>query len=160
MPTISIQQDDPAEAADLIAQLDAYHTNLYPAESNHLLSLDALRQPNVMFLIARVDGEIAGCGAFVARGDWAELKRMFVVPKFRGQKLGKRLLDELETRMRLAGVALARLETGIAQAEALGLYLKAGYVRRGPFGEYVDDALSVFMEKGLPLSVCSSDRKP
>lgn len=149
MPTITVQVDDPAAARDLIAQLDAYHTNLYPAESNHLLPIEALQQGNVTFLIVRVDGRTAGCGAFVHCGDHGELKRMFVLPEYRGQKLGRILLDELEARMRAAGLILARLETGIAQAEALGLYEKAGYVRRGPFGEYREDPLSVFMEKKL-----------
>jgi putative acetyltransferase len=149
MPTISIQVDDPAVARELIEQLDALHISLYPAESNHLLPLDALREANVTFLVARIDGTIAGCGAFVNNGDYAELKRMFVSPEFRGQKLGRRLLDELETRMKAAGIGIARLETGIAQAEALGLYERAGYRRRGPFGEYCEDPLSVFMEKCL-----------
>jgi putative acetyltransferase len=149
MPTITVKADDPAVAAELIAQLDAYHTNLYPAESNHLLPLDALRQPNVTFVIARVDGQIAGCGAFVHCGEYGELKRMFVLPEYRGRKLGRILLEELEMRMRAAGLVIARLETGIAQPEALGLYVKAGYVRRGPFGDYCEDPLSVFMEKNL-----------
>jgi putative acetyltransferase len=42
-----------------------------------------------------------------------------------------------------------RLETGIHQPEALGLYRAAGFVERGPFGPYRPDPLSVFMEKPL-----------
>ena len=42
-----------------------------------------------------------------------------------------------------------RLETGIYQPEALGLYRSAGYVEREAFGDYVPDPLSVFMEKRL-----------
>ncbi|HEV8436640.1 MAG TPA: GNAT family N-acetyltransferase, partial [Methylomirabilota bacterium] len=34
-------------------------------------------------------------------------------------------------------------------AAALGLYRAAGYVERGPFGDYRPDPLSVFMEKRL-----------
>lgn len=152
MPTISIEVDDPgsADSRRLIAQLDAYQVGLYPAESNHLLPIESLRQPNVTFLMARVDGTAAGCGAFVnCAGEYAEIKRMFVLPDFRGIALGQRILDELEARMRLAGIAVARLETGIRQPQALRLYEKSGYTRRGPFGEYGDDPLSVFMEKDL-----------
>jgi putative acetyltransferase len=47
------------------------------------------------------------------------------------------------------GLRQARLETGVAQREALGLFEKAGYRLRGPFGDYRDDRLSVFMEKDL-----------
>lgn len=44
---------------------------------------------------------------------------------------------------------MIRLETGVYQPEALALYGRAGYVERGPFGDYVADPLSVFMEKEL-----------
>ncbi len=47
------------------------------------------------------------------------------------------------------GYFLARLETGIAQPEALGLYRAMGYYERAPFGAYLTDPLSVFMEKRL-----------
>ena len=144
--------DDPASPAarELIERLDILMSSLYPAESNHLLSVEALRQPNVTFLTAGVDGDVAGCGAFVNQGgEYAEIKRMFVLPEFRGLKLGRRILEELENRARASRLALARLETGIHQPEALILFERAGYQRRGPFGDYSEDPLSIFMEKKL-----------
>jgi putative acetyltransferase len=149
---ILIRTDDPASPAarELIERLDILMSSLYPAESNHLLSVEALRQSNVTFLTAGVDGEVAGCGAFVNQGgEYAEIKRMFVLPEFRGLKLGRRILEELENRARASGLALARLETGIHQPEALLLYEGAGYRRCGPFGDYSEDPLSIFMEKKL-----------
>jgi putative acetyltransferase len=44
---------------------------------------------------------------------------------------------------------MLRLETGIKQDAAIHLYENAGFRRRGPFGSYRDDPLSVFMEKPL-----------
>jgi putative acetyltransferase len=152
MRHILIQVNDPASPAarELIERLDKYLTDLYPAESNHLLSVEALQQPNVTFLTASVDGEVAGCGAFVNQGGrYAEIKRMFILPEFRGIKLGRRILEEIENLARAAGLELARLETGIHQSEALFLYNNAGYQRRGPFGDYPEDPLSIFMEKKL-----------
>jgi len=149
---VTVQVSDPAtvEARRLIAKLDEYLSDLYPAESNHLLSVEALQQPGVTFLLARVDGQAIGCGAFVNRGgEYAEVKRMFVLPEFRGLKVGWRILDELESRARDAGLALARLEAGVSQPQALQLYERAGYWRCGRFGDYPDDPLSVFMEKRL-----------
>jgi putative acetyltransferase len=152
MRDVRIQVEDPASPAarNLIERLDRYLTDLYPAESNHLLPVEALKRPNVTFIAASVDGVVAGCGAFVNQdGEYAEIKRMFVLPEFRGLKLGRRILDELESLARASGLKLARLETGVYQSEALLLYEKAGYQRRGPFGDYSEDPLSVFMEKKL-----------
>jgi putative acetyltransferase len=152
MRHLIIRVSDPASPAarNLIERLDKLMAGLYPAESNHLLSVDALRQPNATFITASVDDEIAGCGAFVNQGgEYAEIKRMFVLPEFRGLKLGRRILEELEKLARTSGLEIARLETGIHQYEALLLYEKAGYQRRGPFGDYSEDPLSVFMEKKL-----------
>ena len=152
MRHVTVERSDPAspEARRLIEQLDEYLINLYPPASNHLLPVEALRQVGVTFLLARVDGTAAGCGAFVDRaGEYAEVKRMFVLPEFRGLKVGRLLLDELESLARAAGLALARLEAGVFQPEALRLYERAGYLRRGPFGNYPEDPLSVFLEKRL-----------
>ena len=41
------------------------------------------------------------------------------------------------------------LETGPTQPEALILYEHLGYRCRGPFGDYPDDPLSVFMQKNV-----------
>lgn len=155
MPAIVVQRADPtsADARLLIEQLDQYQTSLYPADSNHLLPVESLQQSNVTFITASVNGQVAGCGAFVNHGgEYAEIKRMFVLPTFRGLKLGRHILEELEALIRAAGLSLARLETGVRQPEALGLYEKSGYQRRGPFGAYAEDPLSVFMEKKLALS--------
>ena len=112
--TVEKESPDSPDVRELIAQLDRYQSSLYPPESNHLLSIDSLRQPNVTFLVARVDGQAAGCGAFVDRdGLYAEIKRMFVAPAFRSSGIGRRLLQELESQIRASGIPIARLETGI-----------------------------------------------
>lgn len=75
---------------------------------------------------------------------------MFVLPHARGMSLGKRILLRIEKQAREEGLSCLRLETGIHQPEALGLYRSAGFVERAPFGDYGPDPLSVFMEKALP----------
>jgi putative acetyltransferase len=152
LTSIAVEPGDPAapEVRALIEALDAQMASLYPSESNHLLPVETLRQPGVTFLVARLGERVVGCGAFVDQdGAYAEVKRMYVHPGSRGLRIGWRLLEELERRARAAGLPLARLETGISQPEALGLYERAGYRRRGPFGNYAEDPLSVFMEKHL-----------
>ncbi|HUR90266.1 MAG TPA: GNAT family N-acetyltransferase [Ramlibacter sp.] len=152
MVHIRIEPPDQPEAIALIDALDAYQRPLYPAESHHGIDIDALRQPNVVYALARTaEGEAVGCGAVVVEGSWAELKRMFVPPPHRGRGIAQALLSFLEAEAMHRGVEWLRLETGFLQPEALRLYERAGFVRRGPFGDYDDDPHSVFMEKRLAV---------
>ncbi len=72
---------------------------------------------------------------------------MFVDPEMRGLGLGKRLLVALEEVAWSEKTSTIRLETGVKQPDAIGLYRKCGYRERGPFGRYEPDPLSVFFEK-------------
>ena len=62
----------------------------------------------------------------------------------------------LESKAAELGSTLLTLETGPFQPEALSLYEACGYERRGPFGKYTDDPLSVFMQKRLSPEVVAS----
>jgi len=149
---IALESPDQPEVIALIAELDAYHDSLYPPESRHYLDLASLKQPNVVFAVARDDnGRAIGCGAIVLGTDAGELKRMYVSPHGRGRGVAKRLLALLESQALGAGCKLLRLETGPYQPEALALYAAAGYERRGPFGGYSNDPLSVFMQKRISV---------
>lgn len=144
-----VRRIDPAEAMDLIRELDAYQESLYPPESNHLESVDQLRRTNVEMFACERDGEIVAIGAVKLMDTYGEVKRVYVPPRHRGKGLAKAIMVRIEAEIRNRGLPWARLETGIHQAEAIGLYERLGYVRRGPFGGYREDPLSVFMEKDL-----------
>ncbi len=70
--------------------------------------------------------------------------------EFRGSGFGKLMLDHLADHARAHHIRLLRLETGIHQREAIGLYERAGFYRIPPFGPYTDDPLSPCYEKPLP----------
>ncbi len=145
---IARESPDQPEVIGLIAELDAYQDALYPPESRHSLDLASLKQPNVLFVVARdVSGRAVGCGAVVVAPEYGELKRMYVHPQSRGQGVAKRVLALLESEASSVGCKLLKLETGPSQPEALRLYTSSGYERRGPFGRYTNDPLSVFMQK-------------
>jgi len=148
--TLRIESPLQADVVRLIEALDVYQAGLYPSESKHFLGVEARAAPGVRFFVARRDGRALGCGALrIDPAGYGEVKRMFVSPEARGLKLGRRLLDRIEEEARREGLGRIRLETGIHQPEALGLYRSAGYVERDAFGEYSPDPLSVFMEKSL-----------
>ena len=150
-PALHFEIDDPAapEVAPLLLQLDGYLAELYPTGNILPVPLAELKQANVTFLTARVDGKPVACGAFVRHSDYVEVKRMYVLPACRGLGLGKQLLEALEKEVARSGGTLVRLETGTAQAEALELYARAGYRRCPPFGEHQANPRSICMEKTL-----------
>jgi putative acetyltransferase len=154
--TIAFESPDQPEVTALIAELDAYQDTLYPPQSRHYLDMASLKRSNVLFAVARDSaGRAIGCGAVVLHPEFGELKRMYVSPRGRGQGIAKKLLIVLESQAIGSGCKLLTLETGPYQPEALALYTSAGYERRGPFGDYTNDPLSVFMQKrivaGSPL---------
>lgn len=116
-----IEDPDSPEVRALLEASDAHAASLYPAESNHMLDLQTLRRPGVTFVV--------------------------VDPAARGQQVGRRLLEKLEEIARASGATALRLETGIKQPEAIGLYRSCGFVEIAPFAEYQPDPLSMFMEK-------------
>jgi putative acetyltransferase len=145
---IKLETPNQPEVVALIDLLDAYQLSLYPPESVYALDMNSLLQPNVLFAVARnVDGAAVGCGAMVVTPEYGEVKRMFVHPSARGHGVAQRLLGKLEAEALARGCRQFMLETGPSQLEAIGLYQRLGYTVRGPYGDYRDDPLSVFMEK-------------
>ncbi len=152
-PVIKSEPPDQPDVLALLEASDRYHTALYPAESNHLVDVASLMAPDVSFFVARLADKAVGCGA-VLLGDEdgvavAELKRMWVDPTVRGHGLGSWMLRVLEDEAVRLGASAIRLETGIAQPEAIALYQSRGYRECEPFGSYQPDPLSLFMEKRI-----------
>jgi putative acetyltransferase len=134
----------------LIAELDACQESLYRPVGRHPLDTTALTQPNVLFAVARdVAGCAAGCGAVALSPGFGEIKRMYVHPQHLGQGIAACLLARLEGEAFALGCPQLKLETGPLQPEALALFARSGYERRGPFGKYADDPLGVFMHKRI-----------
>jgi putative acetyltransferase len=144
-----VRAQEPA-LSGLIRLSDELMATLYPPDSNYLESVEALAAPNVTVFGGYAGAELAACVAVKLLDDgepYAEVKRLFVLAAHRGKGLAKLLMRHVERYASDAGVAVVRLETGVRQPEALGLYANLGYSLRGPFGVYGPDPLSVFMEK-------------
>jgi putative acetyltransferase len=143
--------DDPAIVA-LVARSDEYLGSLYPTESNHAVPLSALSSDDAAFFAAYLGDELAACGAVKMYADdppYGEIKRVFVAEEHRGRHLATAVMAFLEAFLLEQSIRLVRLEAGPKQPAALALYEKLGYEYRGPFGAYLEDPLSVFMEKKL-----------
>ncbi len=92
--------------------------------------------PAGAFVVARVEGEPAGCGAVkTLEPGVGSLKRMWVAESARGLGLGRRILLALESEARSLGISTLRLETNRSLVEAIRLYRSAGYVERPAFND-------------------------
>ena len=149
--TIGRERPDSAEAVMLITELEQYLDPLYPKWNQFGLSPAQLVREGVAFFILRVDGMPAGCGGLKRYEGYGELKRMYVRPEYRGRGLGKRLLEHLEKYALESGMAVIRIETGVYQQEAMGLYERMGYQPIPPFEPYAHSTatLSRFYEKRI-----------
>ncbi len=150
---IRIGPGDPASAAFLRLHeaLDRELGKLYPADNIYSPAPEELDAPGSCLLLARdADGEAVGCGA-LHRLDatCAEVKRMYVAPEARGLKLGRRLLEALETRAVDLGYEMLRLEMGARQPPAQHLYVSFGFRRISCWDVYAYDPHSVCYEKRL-----------
>lgn len=101
-------------------------------------------------VVAYVNDEPVGCGAYkhFSESD-AEIKRMFVRPESRGQRIAANVLSELEAWCGEAGYSACVLETGFKQPEAIALYKREGYIEIPNYGQYSDVASSVCMRKTI-----------
>jgi putative acetyltransferase len=96
--------------------------------------------PTGTLLLAYFEGEVAGTVAVRKISDGiCEMKHMFVPPIFHGKGVGKALAVELLTRSRKMGYERMRLDTGIGQVAAQGLYRRLGFQEIPPYYELPED---------------------
>lgn len=144
-----------ATAQRLILALNAELESRYPEDGATFFRLDAeeVAEGRGGFFVAYLDDEPVGCGAV----RWfepgvAEIKRMYVAPQARGQRVARQILDVLTAEARRLGAHRLLLETGPRQPEAIALYEHAGFTHIPHYGEYVHNPnpdLSVCMGKDL-----------
>ncbi len=103
-----------------------------------------------LFLIAYADGRPVGCGGLRPLEPGAvEVKRMYVVPEWRGRGVSTAVLSALESAAARRGWTTLRLETGPAQTAAIRFYERSGYVRIPGFGHYADHPASLCYQREL-----------
>lgn len=145
-----IQLDDltgPEIAALLQEHLNDMNA-VSPPESKHALDLAALKASDISFWTLWQQQQLAGCVALKHLNTrQAEIKSMRSATAFRGQGLGKLLLQHVIGEAKGRGYQRLYLETGAMEyfAPARALYLSFGFEPCGPFAGYKEDPNSVFM---------------
>ena len=94
----------------------------------------AYAPPDGWLLLATLESKPVGCAGIRKIGDGiCELKRMYVRPDARGQKLGRQLALLLIEKAKEIGYATMRLDTIATMVEAIALYRSLGFQAIEPY---------------------------
>ncbi|MEO8219623.1 MAG: GNAT family N-acetyltransferase [Specibacter sp.] len=151
---VLIEIDDP-QRVDVRRLLDEHLADMFatsPADSVHALEHSALSGHEVTFWTAREGGQLLSCGALKQLGPaQGEVKSMRTTADARGRGMAALLLEHLVAEARRRRYTCLYLETGSDEffAPARRLYARHGFTQCPPFGPYVPDPHSVFMQLDL-----------
>jgi putative acetyltransferase len=135
---------------NLVKDLDAYLKITDEDEHdfyNQFNLIDSLQEVVVIYISNSIGASpvAIGCGAMKKMDSTSvELKRMYVVPQYRGKGVAQKILKELEIWAVELGYKKSVLETGKRQVEAVKFYHNCGYTVIENYGQY----------KGMTNSIC------
>jgi ribosomal protein S18 acetylase RimI-like enzyme len=119
--------DQPAVKALILAGL-VDHWGTLDRTKNPDLNDIAASYKDAYFLVAKRDGQVVGCGAFVPRSpDTVMIVRMSVAAACRRQGLGRRILTALCAEAKERGYRRVVLETTQTWSEVIAFYQGFGF---------------------------------
>ena len=147
-------------AQDLVERVQQEYVLRYGGRDAAVVDPAEFEPPTGLLLVAEIDGEPVGCGAWRAMGPGVvELKRLYVAPGHRRRGIAQVVLDALETSAARAGHRSVVLNTGDRQPEALALYERAGYGPVPGYGVYACAPGAVFLGRELPRPATDEPRE-
>ena len=120
-------------------------------EEHELHDVDHYQQEYVdnrgLFLVAMDDEKLVGTGAIKKlEGNIAELKRLWLLEEYHGQKIGYQVVERQLDFARAQGYEKVRLKTSQKQERAVRFYTQLGFYEIPSYRESMDD---ISMELGL-----------
>lgn len=140
---VSLSKDLLEECASLIAELTLYQQYDFTCDKALSALLSAMKDSRCELRVARVDGKTAGIAWFVAEGGFARsgyLKLIAVADEFQCSGVGRRLIEDLESRhLHPNGIFILASSTN---AHAREFYEKLGYAKVGEIPDFVKPGLN------------------
>lgn len=137
MQSAVIQRARPEDAPDIYRLGVVCFPQPWPLAA---IESDLFSQRAAYFMArARLCGEAAGYSAMHIVLDTAEVTNICVLPQYRRQGLGERLLDALLQAARERGAGEMTLEVRVSNEAAIALYQKKGFAVEGCRKKYYPD---------------------
>lgn len=137
-----------ADFQELVRLLDAELRGMYGQKQEHYTALNVV--DHIPVAICYRGSTPIGCAGIKEVGEQEmEVKRVFVLPEYRGQGISKLLMRNVEQWARELGKTALILETGKQQRAAIGLYQAIGYSVIENYGAYAGNDNSICMKKAL-----------
>ncbi|WP_158526707.1 GNAT family N-acetyltransferase [Serratia marcescens] len=115
----------------IISELYDEYEKLYGLESSSRHTKEPFYlylPPRGIFITLETENNIIAIGAYKPfSDDTAEIKRIWIHPEYRGQKIAGLVLHELERLAKKSGYSNLYLTTGTKQHKAVNLYLREGF---------------------------------
>jgi len=113
---------------------------------HELLHLDQIySQPSGCLLLATCEGQPAGCVAYrTFDAGIAEMKRLFVTPKFQGASLGKLLAQQIIVEARKNGFQKMYLDTHPRMKAAQQIYKELGFQSTSAYNQNPTPGIAYF----------------
>jgi GNAT superfamily N-acetyltransferase len=138
-------------ARRLIEAVQLEYVGLYGGPDDSPVEPEEFNPPAGVFLVGYLGETPVATGGLRWRSDPGsadiEIKRMYVVPPFRGRGLSRQMLAGLEVRAGELGANRIVLETGLRQPTAIALYESSGYTPIPGFGHYQNSPMSCSFAK-------------
>jgi putative acetyltransferase len=153
MITISRTDSDNPDFQKLTRELDIELCKIYNTRPEDFEEYNRITNLKTVLLVYD-NGHAVACGCFKEFDkSTVELKRMYVIPAFRGRGIASAMVAELETWAQETGHRAAILETGKKQSEAISMYHKSGYSRIPAYSKETESENSVCMKKQLIVPI-------
>ena len=103
-----------------------------------------------VFLVALIEGKVIGYGGTWVLVDEAHVTNVVVSPEFRGEGIGRKLMNEMLLKARDKGAVCATLELRKSNEVALKLYESMGFVmatvRNAYYPDNQEDAIVMMLD--------------
>ncbi len=105
-----------------------------------------------LFLVAKVDGRMAGYSIATLRSDRAEIDSLAVLPRYRNLGIATALLKRTMQKARRKGAHSIALMVRRKNESAIELYRKLGFVRVATVANYYPDGAAAWRMRMKPRS--------